>query len=389
MEESMTDIFKTERQRFPILKKYAYLKCASTGPIPDYVYNSVNRYQQDRYFLGGDSSWDGMGFLQMLQSSKESLGQMLHCSAEDIAFGPNSSALCNIFIHGLNIQPGENVILSDMAFISGRFSWQFAEQKGVELRFLPTHDGMLTPECIEKAIDEKTRAVFLCHVESATGFRHDIDAIGKICRSKGVWFGLDCAQSAGAFPIDVDKQCIDFLAGNDYKWMLHYSGCGFAYISDKLRQIILPYGAGWMSDSYRFDTSRIRLTPRKDAGKYEFGFPCASGVRALGLVAERNVQLGAEQIKDRILGTVGYLYQQIKSCPITELVYEFPKESRSGIVYFRVNDDPEAIKQRFMRDDVQADIRPQPDGTTIIRAGIHYYNSNDDIDRLMSSIGSK
>jgi cysteine desulfurase / selenocysteine lyase len=115
---------QNKRERFPIIKNYAYFKTASTGLIPDYVYEGVKKYQDDRYRVGGDSDWNGKGTLAMMADSKMLLSQMIHCLPDDIAFGLNSSHLFTLFSEGIPWQPGDNVILSNHAWISTRFTWQ-------------------------------------------------------------------------------------------------------------------------------------------------------------------------------------------------------------------------------------------------------------------------
>ncbi|MFQ8689537.1 MAG: hypothetical protein ACLR9K_06660, partial [Blautia sp.] len=98
MEDNWQELLRTERERFPVLRDSVYLETAGTGLIPDYVYEGVKKYQDDRYYIGGDSDWgDGKGTLDMMWESKESLGQMIHAQPEDLAFGNNSSQMFNLF----------------------------------------------------------------------------------------------------------------------------------------------------------------------------------------------------------------------------------------------------------------------------------------------------
>ncbi len=381
---SVDAVFDAERERFPVLRNTAYMRTGSTGAVPDYVYDAVRKYQDDRCFVGGDSSWDGMNTIQMMDASKRALARMFNCRPDGIAFGLNSSSLMNIFVQGLGLGPGDNVVLSEDVFVSCRYAWQFAARGGLELRYVTTRGGALDAEDIAASCDESTKVVFLCHAESSTGFRADVENIGRYCRDNGILFALDVVHTAGAFPIDVEKQCIDFLAGNDYKWMMGFCGCGFAYFSPQLRRRIMAQGAGWMSDSERFNTEKKHFEQRSDAGKYELGYPNAPGIRALGLVAERYASLGAQNVERRILDLTDYFYQRARESGI-ELLYEFPRKNRSGLISLKLGAKSGVTVRELERMGVMVDGGVYGDGFRL-RVSLHYFNSREDIDTLFDAI---
>ena len=146
----------------------------------------MRTYQDGRCFTGGDSSWNGMDTLEMIDWSKRQLARMLGTKQENIAFGDNSSRMLNLFTGGLALQPGDQVLLSGDCFISNRFAWQAQQRRGIEPVFLPTRGGMLQPEELAAAITPRTRAVSLCCAESSTGFVPDLARIGALCRQRGV-----------------------------------------------------------------------------------------------------------------------------------------------------------------------------------------------------------
>lgn len=83
-----------------------------------------------------------------------------------------------------------------------------------------------SPEAIEAAITEKTRAVIVNHVSNVTGEIQDVRAIGRICRKKGVWLFVDAAQSAGLLPISMEADGIDVLCFTGHKGLLALQGIG-------------------------------------------------------------------------------------------------------------------------------------------------------------------
>jgi selenocysteine lyase/cysteine desulfurase len=102
--------------------------------------------------------------------------------------------------------------------------------RGVVLRPIAAADGGVTREAVAKAIGPRTRVVSVSSVEFATGVASDLEAIGALCRERGVLFCVDGIQSVGAFPIDMVKANIDFLSADSHKWQLGLPGIGIGYV---------------------------------------------------------------------------------------------------------------------------------------------------------------
>lgn len=390
-----TEVFAEFRSHVPATEKWAYFETAGTGLIPDFVYDAVKRYQDDRYLQGGDSVWtyengDRLDTLTMIERSKQAIAQMICCQKEDIAFGHNSSQLYTLLTSGLKFAPGDNIILPKDGWMSNRFAWQIRQQDDLEIRFAEPQNGILTAGDFIKLCDKRTKAICITYVESATGFCMDVDPLGDFCRHNGIWLACDGVQALGVLPIDVIRCKIDFLVGNDYKWMMNYSGTGYAYISPALRNDLKQFGAGWMSDKDRFNTEKEFLQLREDAGRFELGFPTASGVYGLGLVAEKYNLSGRYEIRDYVLGLVEYLKDAINAMDGVDLLYDFPQKNQSAIVDIMLADKLEITNQQLADAGIFAHIRPLAGrGGRFIRLSVHYYNNKEDVDRLCRVISGK
>ena len=138
------------RAHVPVTKDWAYLITASTGLIPDFVYEGVRRYMDDRYLKGGDSVWaydDGeTGTLGMMERAKAALGRMLGCPAEGIAFGQSATQLFTMVTEGIDYAPGANVVTPGAGWIGSRYAWQKREAEGLEVRYARPVDGLIRAE---------------------------------------------------------------------------------------------------------------------------------------------------------------------------------------------------------------------------------------------------
>ena len=380
------------REHVPVTREWAYLITASTGLVPDFVYDGVRRYHEERYLKGGDSTWlyDGgtVGTLEMMERSKTAIGQMIGCDSSRIAFGQSATQMFSLVTAGIDYPRGSNVVTVGDGWIGNRFVWQKREREGLEVRYVMSENGMITAEQIMEQCDEHTAAVTVNLVESAAGYRVDIDALGTFCRERGILLFVDAVQAAGVLKIDIEKSHIDFLVGNDYKWLMNFCGTGYAYIGARVEPLIRHWGAGWMSDKDRFDTSKKYLELRSDAGKFEIGYPHADGIYGLGLAAMQYNLIGSEKIEDYVCSLADYCRERAESTQGVSVTYEMPAAGRCQIVLLSLEKSLDICDEDFKNAGVYAPSLGSPDvsGAYQMRLSFHYYNNREDVDRFFSVI---
>lgn len=387
---------RSVRSLFPALQNSVYLENASTGLVPTYVYQAVNDYQNSRYLTGGDSFWgpDRMDTISMIGRSKQVLAQMLNCDSSEITFGSNTSDILSYFTSNVELPDGCNVVIPENLFLSGKYLWQVREKEGLKIRYVPVRDGRIDEEELLAMTDENTLAVHVDLVCSGTGYRIDAERIGEYCRAHGIWFLVDAAQALGALQVNSRALKADLIAGNNYKWMQGYCGCGFGFIRKELQDSLKQRAAGWMSDQYRFvqDSERIQL--RGDAERFVLGYPNVAGIYALSLVAEKYLELGGEKIEQYLLHLRTYLEERLKTVSGVDSKYAFRGKNRSQIVYLNAFAAESLSHECLQREGLFCDVHERDEkNETELRIGLHYYNNEEDIDRaiaiLQKVIGGK
>lgn len=388
----MIDFSKTIsdfRSHVPVTRDWAYFETGSTGLIPDFVYEGVRRYIDDRYLRGGDSLWayeDGdVHTLDMHQRTKEAIAEMIHCKPAEITFGLSSTQLFTMVTESIDYAEGDNIVTVQKGWIGSRFAWQKRESEGLEIRYIEPDNGMITAEQIVSHCDEHTRAVAVTLVESNTGFRLDMDAVGRFCAEKNILLYVDGVQALGALEVNVEKWNIDFLVGNDYKWMMNFCGTGYAYVSPKVQKLIRHWGAGWMSDADRFNTAKEYLKLRDDAGRYEIGHQHNDGIYGLGLVAMQNNRLGLSNIEDYVCSLADDFRIKVEETDGIRLSYDFPRENRCQIVLVKLAENLQVTEKDFEEAQICAPIGAiDENGEREMRISLHYYNNREDIDRFFA-----
>lgn len=384
-------IFKEFREHVPVTREWAYLETASTGLVPDYVYEGTRRYIDDRYLKGGDSVWmyeDGSTWtLPMIERSKAALAAMIHCAPDEIAFGQSSTQLFTMVTEAIDYATNDNVVSVQKGWIGNRYAWQKRESEGLEVRFAYPVNGEVSADSVIALCDEHTRAITVNLVESSTGYRIDIDKLGDFCHKNNILLFVDAVQALGVLKVDVKKSNIDFMVGTDYKWMMNFCGTGFAYISPKVQPLIKHWGAGWMSDSDRFNTSKDHLELRSDAGRFEIGHQHNDGIYGLGLAAEKYCKIGEARIQEYVCGLSEYYRKSVQETPGIRLKYEFAPENRSQIVVVEIPAGIEISNEDFRSAKVFAHLKEAGEnGNREIRLSFHFYNNEEDADRFLEVI---
>src|SRR5262249_11022519 len=137
-----------------------------------------------------------------------------------------------------------------------------------------------------------------------------LDAVGYLCRERGVYFFVDAIQSLGVFPLDVRQTPVDFLAADGHKWLLGPEGAAIFYIRRELVDRLHPVGVGWNSVSHAWDFGRIELALKPHAGRWESGSPNVAGITTLGASLELLLEIGIPNVADRVLKLTDYLCEE-------------------------------------------------------------------------------
>lgn len=377
----MSTKFEKERLNYPVLAQYAYLDSATTGAIPQYGCDAICDYLQHRTQDGMDidyyhAQWD------WADEVREEIAELLGAeSCRQIAYGQNSSTLFNIFYNGLNFQRGDNVIIYRNAFPAMTYQClNLQERLGVELRVVEATDGNVAPEQLFALADEHTRAITVCHVDSGTGYRHDLATIGHWCRRHHIPFGVDATQSCGAMEIDVQAMDVDFLTASCYKWLQGVQGLAFAYIAPRLMPELAQTDMGWANVKDRVNGDPFELLMCDSACRFENGGLPAPGLYGLSKVLHTYQNLGGRDIQNYILELVDYLYHSVAEVPNVSITFPYDEAHRSNLVCVTVPSSWGITDATLRAHGLRARAQ-RPDR---IRLGIHYYNNCQDIDALMS-----
>ncbi|MDH7478296.1 MAG: aminotransferase class V-fold PLP-dependent enzyme [Candidatus Bathyarchaeota archaeon] len=364
------------RELFPVTKNKVFLNHAAQSPLPKPVADAVCRYAEDFSNFGDTSiEWDDGG--------KPLFAKLIGAKKEEIAFIENTSVGMNIAASVLQYPPSSKIVTTNLEYPSVVYPW-LRKSLGVKVHYVKNVNGKILLEDVEKAVDNKTVAVAVSHVEYVNGFRNDLRAISEIAHKHGAYLIVDAIQSAGAIPIDVKRDDVDFLATACYKWLLSPPGAGYLYVKEELIEKFEPPFVGWASvkpevfETIDFwDIWSLRLS--ETANRFEIGSPSfisfVGATEALKLL----LNFGIENIEKRIFKLTDYLMESIKNLGLEFFTPE-ERQYRSGIVLFKIH-KPQELVAKLRQKGIVVSARAHG-----IRVSPHFYNTENEIDRLIEEI---
>jgi len=294
----MADTLASFRGLFPITRTCHYLNHAAVSPTSTRVRDAVQDWVGDLVLHGMANISD---WVRRERDTRAVAARILGASIDEVTFVRSTSHGLSAFAEGLAWQPGDEVaVCTELEYPANVYPWMHLASRGVSLRAIAASDGGVTREAVAQAIGPRTRVVSFSSVEFATGVANDLEAIGALCRERGVLFCVDGIQSVGAFPIDVVKANIDFLAADSHKWQLGLPGIGIAYVRREVLPRLRPSVVGWKSVKNPLDFDHLHFELREDAAKLEEGTQSFATILGMGAALDLLDEVGIDRIAAHI-----------------------------------------------------------------------------------------
>ena len=248
-----------------------------------------------------------------------------------LVFTSNSTESLNIAIKGL-FEPGDHVITTMLEHNSVLRPLYEMEKRGVELTIIPADKkGVIDYNDIEKAIRPNTKAVVCTHGSNLTGNLVDIERIGKITRKNGLLLVVDASQTAGVFPIDVEKMQIDVLCFTGHKGLLGPQGTGGMYVREGIQ--IRPLKSGGSGVQTYSKSHPAEMPTALEAGTMN-----GHGIAGLHAAVEYIQRTGIDQIRKREQECMKRFYEGVIQVPGVKVYGDFDDMNRCAIVSLNIGD---------------------------------------------------
>ncbi|SIO01328.1 cysteine desulfurase / selenocysteine lyase [Sulfurivirga caldicuralii] len=389
------------RAQFPILQQQengrplVYLDSAATAQKPLCVIEALDRYYREQnanvhrgvYGLSERAT-------ELYEGARETLRAFLNArSTREIVFVRGATEGINLVASsfGQLLQPGDEVIISEMEHHSNIVPWQLLRDRfDIVLKVLPINDvGELQLDALDALLSERTRLVAITHMSNALGTINPVKAIVDKAHAAGAKVLLDGAQAVPHMPVNVQTLECDFYVLSGHK-MYGPTGIGVLYAREELLEKMPPYqGGGDMIYSVTFEKTEYNVLPYK----FEAGTPHIAGAIGLAEAAKWMEQLGRQAIFHYEHDVLTYATEQLQEIEGLRIIGT--SEHKGGVISFIVDGAHPHDMATLMDQDGIA-VRASHHCTmpvmqhfnvpATVRASLGVYNSKEDIDRLVASI---
>lgn len=375
------------RDEFPVLKYKTYLNSAAHGPTLKRVWNAVQDYWRFRVF-------ESLNFKPT--KAKSDAAKLINASENEICWCSRVTQGFNMVRSMLDVQSGENVVVTDLGYPSNVFVWLPLREKGVEIRRIQKHDGRIDLEDFERVIDDKTRVVSISRIEWTTGQKYDVAEISRIAHEHGAVVVDDAYQAVGAVEVNTHADGVDFLLAGSGKWLCCPTQAGIFYIRGDLIEDYEPsyrfYGvveeafreeAPWVKPEHdNISSYESPLGP--EAQKFFRGTVSESDIWGFGASLNFFNVLGARNIQSKVRELSGYLIEGLKDLGV-KVNTPIKPEERGGLVTYNTGRHSLNLKsyKALLDNAIIVALRYQM-GVGGIRVATHFFNTEEDVDRLLN-----
>ncbi len=367
-------------REFPIVHEYTYLNTATQGILPNVTRHALEQAVARAQFPGLKQAPSQASLAELARTQ---LSRILGAQAQDIVFTGNTTHGLNICAHGIDWHAGDNVVLPDHEFPSLMYTWLNLRAIGVEVRVVPwSGDGPSVDELMA-AVDSHTRVVSCSAVAWDTGYRMDLEVLGKRCASAGCLLVVDAIQAVGSLDLDTSALRISALSCHGYKWLLSDFGIGALYVAPAAIEQIRPVFVGEQSIDAVASSHNRPQTPlawQTGAQRYAAGGSNTFGLVALATSLGLIEQIGVSTIEAHNRGLAELLVQGLCHVPGARLVSPADPARRSTLITFTLGEsvrDAALVAQLGEQGVIVAHRRRG------IRVSPHWYNTAEEIEHLL------
>jgi isopenicillin-N epimerase len=323
---------------------------------------------------------------ELLRRSREALGNFINCAADDLVYVPNPTFAMNIVAKNLDLQPGDEILSTDLEYGAMDRMWKYyCEKTGARyVRQKITLPLISKEQFIAdfwKGFSEKTKAIFISQITSSTALIFPAKEICAEAKKRGLITIVDGAHVPAHIPLDLADLEADYYTGACHKWMMTPKGSSFLYVKRKLQNALDPLVISWGYDAAIPSHSQF-LDYHEFNGTRDFSAYLTTPA-AIAFMKEHNWWSVAAGCRKIVLDNVQRFCDLLDAEPLAPVTEKFFGQMASISVR---TDDPAAMKSRLY-DEFRIEVPVMPHGDkAYVRYSINAFNTQSDLDRLYDAL---
>ena len=328
-----------------------------------------------------------------------SFAKLLNCNTDEIAFTDGSTQAWHRAFHSVPLQKGDRVLTANNEYNSNWLSLRrTCDKVGASLEVVPSDaNGLLDVHALKNMLDDRVKLVAITQITNSNGMVNPVVEVGDVLRacppgrgSKAIYL-LDACQAVGQMPVDVERIGCDLLSGAGRKFLRGPRGTGFMYVRRSVLDRIEPavidiHAAQW--------TGRDTFKWRPDARRFEHMEFSVADRLGMGAAVDHALSWGLDAIEERILGLSTLLRKRLNDLPGVQVRDQGTRPS--GINTFTIEGcDLNALLLKLRAQSINTSVTRfdwawldlEARGIeSIMRASLHYYNTEEEVERFVEAI---
>jgi len=368
-----------QRALFDIPDEVAYFNCAYLSPLMNSVVAAVDGgiRRKARPWQVVPTDWFGES-----ETARDLFARLVNCRRADVALVPAASYGIAVAAANLPLRSRQTVLVLADQFPSNVYAWRDkAAAAGAKVVTVPRPENGDWTSAILDRIDRRTAIAALAQCHWTDGGLIDLERVAAALREVGAALVLDLTQSLGALPFDIERVRPNFMTAATYKWLLGPYSMGFLYVAPA-HQAGRPLEHNWIARAGAQNFSGLvdyRDDYQPGAERYDVGERFNMALLPGVIAALTQILIwGVPEIQETLADTTGRIAAAAAEMGLSTL----PRDHRAGhfLGLTFAEGVPAGLMARLAAEQVYVSAR----GATSIRVTPHLYNSDADVDRLVT-----
>jgi isopenicillin-N epimerase len=321
-----------------------------------------------------------------MEKSRESMSQFVGCDEKELVFFQNPTTAVTNVIYNLDLKPGDEVLMSNHEYGALVRAWKmWGKKTGVKIIQQDISMPVTTEEnFIEDfwtGVTDQTKVIFLSHITSSTALIFPIEKIIKLAKEQNILTIIDGAHVPAHIPLNIHELGCDFYTGACHKWLCAPKGSSFLFVKKEHQDWVKPVVVSWGKDG-------DDPTPSEFIQNFQW-----QGTRDMSafLTIPTAINFYIKEIKPYQAACKKIIqdtYSEFSSVLNTEPISAGREWLAQLVAHPLPKNIPSNLKKRLW-EEYQIEIPVfEWNGQEFVRVSIQIYNTQKDVDLLMSALRS-
>lgn len=361
------------RKQFMLEEGFAYLNTGTLGPTPRPVWEVMNEYWR---LMAMNPHEKSLIFQDHVEQIRVKVANFLGATPDEIAITRNTTEGNTILCHGLDLKPGDEILITAYEHASNRETQlRHAKRHGLivtEVQFpMPPRSPQVILDAFAAVITPRTRVIHLANPLGGYGCFTPVKQLAEMAHAKNILCFVDGAHATGMVHFNLKEWNVDGFACNSHKWLCGPAGAGVLYVKREVQERVSPVIAIWRNEptgARKYDELSRRPWPT---------------VMTFEDIIDFHTAIGAARIEQRTRALGTYLRSQAAEIPKVKVYTPSDPEMSCGSTTVGIEGVSGARLKEYLRQKYDAYV---PGGTDRVRISTHYFNTFEQVDRVLAAL---